>query len=114
MDRTEYLVRLRRAVNDLPEDVQNDIIASFEKQYVRALTAGISQEAILEQFPDPDHIAEEVKKPGDGLTKKELDRLWSSESPDQLRRMMDIRMAAAILIPLLLILLYVLHALGVI
>ena len=114
MDREEYLVRLRRAMMDLPEDVQNKVTASFDRRYVRSLTAGLTPEAILEQFPAPEEITAEVTKQGASVTKKEIDRLWISKNTELMRRMTDYRMGAAVLIPLLLVLLYILHALGVI
>lgn len=104
MNQNEYRDQLTAGIRSLPDDVQETILASFEKLYARGLMAGRQAEVILEEMEDPRRAAENFcAMDFAAVRQKEIDAVFYGGEPVNYWGLFPIGLAA--LIPVLMVIL---------
>ena len=115
MDKAEYVFRLNAGLMNCPETFRNDVLESFEEHVQKEREKGKSTAAILKELGDPEGILKDIQELyGGNPGRPEIDSLWISKNRKLMLDITDYRMGAAILIPLLFVILIFLHQAGVI
>ena len=115
MDKAEYAFKLKSGLLKYPESFRSDVIASFEEHYAREIEKGKRPSEILRELGDPELLLKDiVELYGKKTDRNGIDAVFVLKNREMMRSITDYRMGAAILIPLLLVIFYVLHSAGVI
>lgn len=61
MTKTDYMNALRLALQDLPGDIQEELLWSYEGKFIDGMVAGKSEQEIISQLPAPALVASQQK-----------------------------------------------------
>jgi len=61
MTKTDYMNALRLALQDLPGDIQEDVLWTYEGKFIDGMVANKSEQEIIAQLPAPALVASQQK-----------------------------------------------------